>query len=181
MLIDILVAVVLLGAIINGFRKGLILAVFSVVGLLVGLAAALKLSAVTANYLSGTVNLSAKWLPILSFVVVFLAAVLIVRLIASVIQKTMEMAMLGWVNRIGGMVAYAIIYLLVLSVAFFYLDKIHALSASAIAESKTYSFIQPLGPKVIDLIGRLLPSFKNVFHELTQFFENLSKKPHSGQ
>lgn len=174
MLIDITVAFVLLGAVITGYRKGLILAVFSVLGLLIGLAAAVKLSAVTANYLSGTVNVSAKWLPILSFVLVFLAAVLLVRLVASLIQKTIEVAMLGWVNRIAGMLAYAIIYLLILSVAFFYLDKIHVFSPTAIAESKTYWLIQPLGPKTLEALGTFLPSLKTAFLELTQFFEKLS-------
>jgi membrane protein required for colicin V production len=38
----------------------------------------------------------------------------------------------------------------------------------------TYDWIQPLGPKVIGVIGDLLPWFKDMFAELTAFFEKLS-------
>ena len=71
MLIDLVFAVLVFFACIKGLRKGLIIALFSVVAFIVGLAAALKLSAVVANKLSENLEVSGKWLPVISFTVVF--------------------------------------------------------------------------------------------------------------
>ena len=65
MIIDIIVAVILILAIIKGYRQGLIVAFFSLIAFIVGLAAALKLSVVVAGYIGKAVNVSDKWLQFL--------------------------------------------------------------------------------------------------------------------
>ena len=65
MLIDIIVLVLLLLAAFKGLRNGLILALFSFLAFVVGLAAAIKLSAVAAGYIGSAVNVSQRWLPVL--------------------------------------------------------------------------------------------------------------------
>lgn len=176
MMLDLVLAVLLIIAIFKGVKRGLIISVFSVVGLIVGLVAAMKLSAVAAAYLKGTVNVSARWLPIIAFIVVFLIAVLLVRLGANALEKTVKIAMLGWLNRLGGIILFVTLYTLIFSVALFYGSKINLISAEAIQASKTYRYIQPWGPWAIDTIGSVIPIFKNLFRELEDFFAGLSKK-----
>ena len=125
MIIDIVVAVILILAIIKGYRLGLIVALFSFLAFIIGLGAALKLSAVVADHLGKAIKVSDKWLPIISFAVVFLIVVLLVRLGAKFIQKTVELAMLGWVNRLGGILLYAGLYILIFSVLLFYADQLN--------------------------------------------------------
>ena len=169
-MIDIIFFILILLAIYKGYRQGLIVSLFSIIALMVGLAAAMKLSAVTAGYLEGSINVSAKWLAVLSFVIVFLLAVFIVRLGAKAIEKTVELAMLGWMNRIAGIILYFVLYTCVFSVILFYAVKIGLLSAESLADSSTYSFIQPWGPAAINALGFILPFFKNMFAELESFF-----------
>ena len=109
-MIDIIFFILILLAVYKGYRQGFIVSLFSIIALMVGLAAAMKLSAVTAGYLEGSINVSARWLPILSFVLVFLLAVFIVRLGAKAIEKTIELAMLGWINRLAGIILYFVLY-----------------------------------------------------------------------
>ena len=45
-----------------------------------------------------------------------------------------------------------------------------------IANSKTYPYIAPWGPKVIDNLGKIIPIFKNMFADLEAFFAALAKK-----
>jgi len=59
MLIDLIFALLLVMAIIKGYQKGFIVAFFSIIAFIIGLAAALKLSAVVAEYLIQSVNISA--------------------------------------------------------------------------------------------------------------------------
>lgn len=173
MLIDIVFIIILVMAIFKGLRKGLILAIFSIIALLVGLAAAIKLSAVTAVYLKDSVNLSAKWLSVLSFVLVFMLAVIIVRLAARAIEKSVEWAQMGWINRIGGILLYASLYIIILSTVLFYLEKIHLITTETIADSATFNFIQPWGPNAINGLGKIIPAFRNMFFELEQFFASI--------
>ena len=51
MIIDIAFAIVMILAIFKGFSKGFIVGIFSLLAFIIGLAAALKLSVVVANYL----------------------------------------------------------------------------------------------------------------------------------
>jgi membrane protein required for colicin V production len=176
MFIDILVLIFLVIAVIKGLRRGLIVAVFSFFAFIAGIAAAMKLSVVVADYLKDSVNISAKWLPFISFAVVFIGVVLLVRWVASIVESTVEMAMMGWANKIGGVVLFTILYMFTLSVVLFFVQKVKLISDETIANSTTWPFLQPLGPWVIDGIGKLIPVFKDMFTELSNFFDGLAKQ-----
>jgi membrane protein required for colicin V production len=176
MVFDIIVAIILILAIIKGLRQGLIVALFSLIAFIVGIAAALKLSVVVAGYIGKAVKVSDKWLPIISFVVVFLIVVLLVRLGARFIQKTVEFAMLGWLNRLGGILLYAGLYILIFSVLVFYANQMGFIKPETKNESVSYSYIQPLGPKLMDWIGKIIPVFKDMFNDLEDFFNGVSKQ-----
>ena len=175
MIIDIVFVALMILALVKGYNRGFIVAVFSIIGLIVGLAAAIKLSAMVAGYLNDSVNVSTKWLPVISFILVFLVAVFLVRLGAAAIEKTLELAMLGWLNRIAGILLYAVLYILILSVLIFYSQKTHLLTAQTIAESKTYAFLEPWGLWTIEGLGSVLPFFKGMFHELEAFFGKVAE------
>ena len=176
MLIDLIFVVMLLWAVFKGYTKGFIIAVFSLLALVVGVAAAIKFSAVTASWLKSSIHAGTKWLPIIAFIGVFLVVVLLVRLGAKALEKTVELAMLGWANRLAGILLYIVLYMVLLSVGLFYAEKIHLIADKTIADSKTYPFIRPWGPRVVDGIGRVIPFFSNMFHELEAFFAHVSDK-----
>ncbi len=163
-------------AAIKGYSRGLIVAVFSFVAIIVGLAAAIKLSAVVAGWLASSTNVSATWLPVLSFALIMIAVVLLVRLGANMVQRSVEFAMLGWVNKLGGILLYAIIYITVLSVIFFFAAEVNLIKPETIASSKCYDFIKPWGPKAINAFGAVIPLFKNMFTQLEDFFATVSAK-----
>lgn len=176
MVLDIIVVVILILAIIKGYRRGLIVGIFSFIALFIGLAAAIKLSTVVAAYIGKSVKVSDQWLPLIAFAVVFIIVVLLVRLVAKIIERGVRFAMLGWVNRLGGIIFYVALYLTVLSVLLFYAEQIRLIQPATTEKSLTYHYIQPLGPKAINGLGSILPFFKNMFQELQEFFGNLSHK-----
>ena len=67
MLIDLLLLILAVFAIIKGFSRGLIVGIFSLLAIIIGLAAAMKLSLVVAGWLGESVNVSERWLPVISF------------------------------------------------------------------------------------------------------------------
>ena len=176
MLIDIVFVVLMVMAVIKGFSRGFIVALFSVVAYIVGIAAAIKLSVVVANRISENITVSNQWLPIISFAVVFIIVVILVRLGARLIEKTFQIAMLGWLNKLGGILLFVALYTVIFSIILFYAQKINLVKPETIAGSYTYEYIAPWGPKVIDGFGKLIPVFKDMFSDLELFFENLAKK-----
>jgi len=176
MIIDLIFAVLMILALIHGYRRGLIVAVFSFIAIIVGLAAAIKLSTVVAKYLGHAVKISDRWLPFLSFILVFIVAVIIIRLGAKAIQRITETVMLGWVNRLGGIILYAAIYTTIFSVLLFFAGQIKMIKSETLQASVTYPFIRPWGPKAIDAVGSVIPFFKDMFTELEQFFSGVSQK-----
>lgn len=163
-------------AIYKGYSRGFIVAVFSFFACIIGLAAALKLSAVVAQRLHEKMNVSSYFLPVLSFALVFTAVVVIIRWGAKFIRKVARLAFLGWVDTFAGIMLYAILYLLVYSVILFYATKINLVSQSTQVASVSYSFVAPLGPKVINGMAAVLPFFSNMFSDLSSFFESVSRK-----
>ena len=176
MIVDLILAVLVVLAIIQGFRRGLVVAVFSFIAIFIGIAAAIKLSAAVATYLSHSTQISGKWLPILSFIIVFVIVILLVRLGARLIEKTARMITLGWLNRLGGIIFYLAIYITIYSILLFYASEMNIIQQKTIDASVTYSFVEPLGPKAIDALGSLIPFFKNMFAELENFFGKISGK-----
>jgi membrane protein required for colicin V production len=175
MLIDLVFAVVLVLALLKGYQRGLIVGLFSLVAVIIGLAAAMKLSAVVAGYIGKAVKVSDEWLPVISFIVVFIVVILLIRLGANAIERTVEVVKLGWLNKLGGILLYAALYTIVFSVLLFYAEQVKLLKPSLIQQSHTYAWIQPLGPKVINGFGSILPVFKDMFGELEAFFDGVAK------
>ena len=174
MILDLVFIIILVIAIVKGYQRGLIVGIFSFIAIIIGLAAAIKLSAVIAGHIGKSVKVSEQWLPLISFFIVFLVVVLLVRLGAKLIQRTIEIAMLGWVNRLGGIIFYVAIYIAVFSVFLFYIEKMNLLKAETINTSVTYSYVQPWGPKAVDAVGAVIPFFRNMFNELERFFESVA-------
>jgi membrane protein required for colicin V production len=175
-MIDIIFAILIIIAVIKGLRKGLVVAVFTIIAYIIGLAAALKLSAVVAVYLEKNVSVPGKWLPVISFAIVFLIVVVLVNWGSKFVEKSFEMAFLGWANKLAGAIVYATIYTIIFSILLFYAEKIHLLQQEAFDKSVCYPNIKPWGPVVIDGLGKVIPWFKDMFTSLENFFENIAGK-----
>lgn len=176
MIIDVIFVFLMILSIIKGFRNGFIVAAFSFLGIIIGLAAAMKLSTLVAGWLQDSTRIAAAWLPFLSFIFIMTGVILLVRLGALLIQSAMEMVLLGWINKLSGIVLYAALYITLFSVLLFYAEKIHWIKAGTFLASRSYAFIQPWGPKAIDLFGAIIPLFKGMFEELSRFFESLPQR-----
>jgi membrane protein required for colicin V production len=174
MFIDLIVVGLLVLALIKGWRKGFIVGVFSFLAFIIGLAAAIKLSTVAATYIGEAVTVSQRWLPVVAFAVVFLVVVLLIRLGAKALEGVVNIAMLGWANKLGGIVLFSLLYLFVFSILLFYATQVNLINTESAQASVTYPYLQPLGPKLINALSVILPFFKNMFGELLQFFDGVS-------
>ena len=176
MFIDIPYFIMLLLAAYKGYNKGLIVAVFSFVGMIVGLAAAIKLSAFVGNWLHTNTHISATWLPGLSFIVVFIGFVILIRLIAGILRKSVQFMLMGWADKLGGVLLYAALYTMIFSVVLFYALQLKVLTEESIATSKCYGFVKPWASFVMNSLGKVFPIFKGLFTQLENYFQTSASK-----
>jgi len=115
-------------------------------------------------------------MPFIAFALVFFVVVILVRLGAKLIEKTFQVVLLGWLNRIGGIIFYAALYIIIFSIFIFYAEKLALIRPTAIESSQTYHFIQPWGSTVMDNFGKVIPFFKDMFTGLEDFFYTISNK-----
>lgn len=172
MFIDFIFFILLLMAIFKGYSRGLIVAVFSLVAFFIGLLAAMKLSASVADWIRDSSGSESVWIPFIAFVLVMAVVMLAIRFGANLLQRAVEFVMFGWLNKLGGIIFYALIYVLFYSIILFYAGNLGVIAEETIAESRTYDYIAPLGPGAIDAIGTVIPLFKGLFDQLEAFFDN---------
>ena len=176
MLIDLICLILLVLAVFKGMSRGFIVAVFSFVAFIIGMAAALKLSATVAEHLHHKMNVSGYWLPILSFTIVFTVVVFAIRIGAKMVKKVAGIFFLGWLDSLLGILLYSVMYLMIFSVVLFFATRIYLISEDVRQASKTYEYVAPFGPKVIGSIGKVVPVFNHMFADLSSYFETVAKK-----
>jgi membrane protein required for colicin V production len=154
--IDIVLGIILILAAINGFKKGLIAEVASLAALILGIWGAIKFSYITSEFLIENFNLKTDYLNLISFAVTFVVIVILVHVVSSAVNKLVETVMLGFVNKLAGVVFGILKSALILSIILVLFDKIdedvHILSESAKENSRMYEPIRSFAPTIFPFI-----------------------------
>lgn len=174
MIIDIIAITLIIIFFVRGYMKGLIVAVFSLLAFVLGVICALKLSETLASYLLEKGYVSSGWAQLVSYIVLFVGVVWIVRLIAKAIESLLGAVMLGWVNKGLGGIVYAFLAVFICSSVFWLVREMSLFSEETIEASKTYTYIEPVAPWVASKLGVIWPMAKEVFSDLERFFSNVN-------
>ena len=98
---DILIVIIFGFCLIRGFFRGFIKEISSIIGVLGGFYAAYTYYMVLAKLLSGWIS-DKSYLDIISFLIVFCVVFFIISIIGVVIKYILNIAFLGWIDRICG-------------------------------------------------------------------------------
>ena len=176
MAIDVIGIILLILFFIRGYYRGFIVAAFSVLAILLGVLCALKLSQSLAAWLLAKGYVTSGWVQVVSYVLLFVAVVLVVHLIAKLLQKAVEGLMLGIINRLAGALLYLFLGAILWSSFLWIGGRMNIIGPETINASKTYPFFSKLAPWFFDLAGRLLPFVKDTFIKLEHFFDAVNQK-----
>lgn len=154
--IDIVLCILLLLAAINGFSKGLIAEVASIAALILGIWGAIEFSHVTTEFLIENFNWQTEHMNIISFVITFVVIVVLVHIVGSTVSKLAETVLLGFVNKLAGLVFGVLKSALILSIILVVFDKIdddvHILSPNTKENSRMYEPIRSFAPSIFPFI-----------------------------
>ena len=114
---DILIIVILGYSLVRGLFRGLVKEVSSIIGVFGGFYAAYTYYKILAKLLSGLIN-DVSYLNILSFLIIFCGVLMVVSVLGVIIKYLLNIAFLGWVDRIGGLIFGITKGILIVSVLF---------------------------------------------------------------
>ncbi|MCT4646940.1 MAG: CvpA family protein [Carboxylicivirga sp.] len=111
---DIIIGILLILAIVKGFKNGLVIELASLAALVLGLYGAIKFSSITESYL--VEHIHSSHIGLIAFIVTFALIVVGVHLLARVVDKLVKAIALGIVNRVLGALFSLLKYAFILSV-----------------------------------------------------------------
>ena len=158
--LDIILLVLMIPGIIRGLSKGFLEQAVSLAGVVLSVYLAFKFSGVVCEWLKDYITVSETVLHVIGFAVVLLGVLIAVMLVAKVITKVVEMASLGWFNRILGLVFALAVSALILSIVIILFDtvniKFELVKSPILEESVLYGILKDLGYFVFPYLKQLL-------------------------
>ncbi len=159
-IVDIILIILLITSAFHGFRRGLIHQLSALLGLIIGLYGVLHFSHFVINFLTEYISIHPLYIKIMAFVLTFIIIVLIIRIVGKILQKTINFARLGFLNRLGGVLFSLLRYLFILAIIFIIINlvnsKINLFNSSYFNHSIIY---QKVIHPIILFIRQLIDSF----------------------
>src|SRR6185437_1151312 len=172
--IDLILIVPLAFAIIAGFRKGFIIEVASLIAFVLAMIACLKLTHKLME-LIGPYTGQSKWLPFISYLLVFVLVYILVLWIGKIIESIVKIIQLGTVNRLLGMVFSLLKMCLLISLFFWIEDMVHLIPKSTESQSYTYGVLHNFGSVFLAWFSDYIPWVKGEVGQIEKFFGNLGR------
>jgi membrane protein required for colicin V production len=151
--LDIIICVPVAWGLYKGFMKGLILEVAMLFALLGAIWVAVNFSDLITRLIREKLHWSNTYLPVISFVILFLGVLIGTYALAKLLERSIDSASLGPVNKILGALFGAFKFALILSVVFFMIDAVEqsfpVLSSEKKSKSLLYKPVASIAPVVI--------------------------------
>lgn len=157
--LDIIILVLLAWGAFRGFTQGFILQLVTFIAIFIGIWASIYFSDSMSAFLTQNFDITGKYLPVLSFVLIFVLVIVIAHLIGMLLTRFFELVALGWLNRLGGIafgvLKMAFIISVLLTIQNRMKEKMHIISEKQIETSLLYKPLAGIAPAVF-------PSLKTI-------------------
>jgi membrane protein required for colicin V production len=154
---DIVIACILIWFAVRGFMKGIVQQLAAIAAIVLGIWAAIKLSAMLASFLKQHYEIDQSALPVVSFAIVFLIVLVLVFFIGRLIESILSSAQLGFINKLLGLLFSLGKAVLILGALIFLLNtfdkRYDFLSRSELEKTYTYTPLSKVVPVVAEQLG----------------------------
>jgi membrane protein required for colicin V production len=104
---------------------------------------------------------------------VMIGVILIVRLGAKALEGMLELAQLGLLNRLAGLLLYLILTLSVAALVFYVVQWGGVIPSEISDESWFAQYVQPFFIEGLKKAAQRMPGFREMFQQFEHFFEQL--------
>lgn len=170
--LDILFLFPLIFFIIQGFRKGVILELTTMIALIIAVIASLKLTYFCLSYFPGLKEKS-PWVPYFAYIIVFLCFYLLVSAIGKQVNQLIRSINLNIFNRIAGAALGACKIIFIFSFLIWLTEQIDVIPSNIKGKSLSYKYFKDIAPAVISLVSSWMPYFRDTISQIEDFFSQL--------
>ena len=103
-ILDIILLICFIPAAIQGFQKGFISQVIAIISIIAGVWLSVQFASEVTVWLAQYIQGSEQVLKVVSFALIFIAVIAGLALLGRLVEGTVKLIMLGWLNRLLGVV-----------------------------------------------------------------------------
>jgi membrane protein required for colicin V production len=156
----------------KGFTKGFIIELTLLVALVLGVFIAINFSYFAADFLTDNTKIAHKYISIIAFVITFIAIVIAAFAVGKLLEKVINLLLLGFINKIAGCLFGILKAAFILSVIIFIInsfDSKQAVITKKIRENSIlYKPIASIAPYIIPKLNldKIDITKENVFKDI---------------
>lgn len=158
--LDIVILLLFIPGIIRGLSKGFLEQAISLVGIVLSVYLAYHFSDFACNIIKQYITVSETVLNVIGFAVVLVVVLLLVMLLSKLVTKVAEMASLGWLNKVLGIVFALGTTALVIAILIILFDtvnvKFELVKSNILQDSVLYGHLKDFGYFVFPYLKQLL-------------------------
>ncbi|MBO4230917.1 MAG: CvpA family protein [Bacteroidales bacterium] len=158
-IIDIIIVCCCVPAVIHGLSKGFVSQAFSLVALILGVWLSFKFSNAVGEWLVTYIDLPSTVIHVIAFALIMLVVMLITHLAGKAVEGVLKVVMLGWLNKLLGIVFALLKAVLIIGLVIILFEAIN--NTFPIVPSKTMEESIFYGP-VKDLANLIFPYLKEL-------------------
>ena len=158
--VDIVILICLVPAVIQGLVKGFVTQAAGLLGVILGVWCSFHFSEMVSEWLAPHISASAQVLHIIAFTVILIAVILVLALLGRALKGILKFAMLGWVDKLLGVVFGLLKAGLILGILVMLFDSVNTQFSWVNEETLSGSVLYPI---VKDITYTVFPYLKSLF------------------
>ena len=159
--IDIIILCAFLPSLYFGIKSGLVRQIVSLCVIILGISLSMKFTNIAAEWLLQFIDINPKWMTIISFTLIFITVALLLNLIGKIIEKVIQISMLGWLNRLLGLILSLFKVSLIVALCVVLLDNVNSMM-SIIPNNEIDNSV--LYEPMVKYANTIFPYLKSLFY-----------------
>lgn len=159
-ILDVIILICLIPAIIQGLRKGFISQAISIISIVLGIWLSSQFAGIVGDWIAQYISVSEQALKLISFAVILVGVSLGLSAIGKLIESLLGAIMLGWVNKLLGLVfalAKTVLLLALVSMLFESVTGTFNITQPAVvSDSALYPYLKEISDTVFPFIKNML-------------------------
>ena len=157
---------------VQGYRRGLVLEVATLLALVLGLVGGLALLNDAIPLVRHYVGEAFGLLPLVSFVLVFAAIGWGVHLLSGLLKTAVHLTPLGFLDNLGGAIGGMLKWVLGLSLLLYGVEAagVPLISPTLAADSQVLPFVRQATPTALQIVGFVMPFASTLLTRLREVF-----------
>ncbi len=142
-MLDLIIALVLVLGAIRGFQKGFFHEVATLAALLAGVFLAIMAASIAGKILDHLFSWNTQMVQIVTFLIIFLVVAGLIRIMGRMLTELFRALMLGFINKLAGVLAALVKWGLILAIVFMLIDYFDPAIALISEERRSGSMLYP--------------------------------------